>query len=143
VFTVKNQPFVPYNDSSGNSIDIYYNFKFKGLYGREWSYYPFNPDGRSTIPYNGASWGTGNLSPKISQSNNDYTTTSINLSILLAIASGYTGSVSYPAGGQIEFQAQALAGTIDYEPSGLLAGSYFTFVGETSGWSETQKITLP
>lgn len=143
MFTVKNQPFAPYNDSSGNSIDIYYNFRFKGSFGDVWSFYPFNLDGRSAIAYNGYSWGTGDLSPKISQSSMDYTTTSINLMILLSIASGYTGSVSYPAGGQIEFQAQALVGTIDCEPSGLLAGSYYTFTGETSGWSETQTITLP
>src|SRR5512138_1279460 len=49
--TVKNQPFTPHNDSSGNPIDLYYNFRFKGSYGSAWSYYPFELSGRSTIEY--------------------------------------------------------------------------------------------
>ena len=32
-FTIKNQPFIPYTDSSGNYIGLYYNFRFKGHYG--------------------------------------------------------------------------------------------------------------
>ena len=57
-FTIKKQPFTAYTDSGGNYIGLYYNFRYRGLYGNEWSYYPFQPNGRSTIPYNGASWGT-------------------------------------------------------------------------------------
>jgi hypothetical protein len=139
-FTIKNQPFTSYEDASGNDIGLYYNFRFKGHYGNEWSYYPFKPDGYSAIPYGML---TGDLSPKLSQSNTDYTIVSINLDILLAISSGYTGSHTFPHGGQMEFQAQAIIGHIDYEASGLIAGSYYTFTGETSGWSETQTITLP
>jgi hypothetical protein len=50
-FTIKNQPFTPYNDSRGNNIYLYYNFRYKGPYGIDRSYYPFNPNGHSAIPY--------------------------------------------------------------------------------------------
>jgi hypothetical protein len=139
-FTIKNQPFTSYIGASGNNIELYYNFRFKGYYGNEWSYYPFKPDGYSTIPYGML---TGDLSPKLFPSNTDYTSISINLDILLSISSGYTGSFSFPSDGQMEFQTQALVGHVGYEASGLIAGSYYTFRGETSNWSETQIITLP
>jgi len=137
---LKNQPFTSYEDENGKAIELYYNFRFKGYYGSEWSYYPFKPDGNSTISYGML---TGNLSPKLSQSNTAYTSISIDLGILLSISSGYTGSYIYPSGGQMEFQAQAVVGHVDYEASGLIAGSYYFFIGETGSWSGTQTITLP
>jgi hypothetical protein len=134
-FTIKNQPFTSYNDSSGNNICLYYNFRFKGHYGEEWSYYPFNPDGRSTIPYNGLSWGTGDLSPKFPASASDYTVVSVDFGPL------FRGEV--PTGCEVEFQVQALIGHIDMEVTGLIAGNWFVFTGETSDWSSTQAITIP
>ena len=131
-FTIKNQPFISYNDTSGNLIALYYNFRFKGHYGYEWSYYPFKPDGQSTIPYGMFTVG---LSPKFPASNSDYTVVSINVSIL-------DGLRDVPTGTQAEFQAQALIGHIDYIASGLLAGSYYNFTGERSDWSNTQTITI-
>lgn len=104
-FTIKNQPFISYNDSSGNNVGLYYNFRFKGHYGEEWSYYPFKPDGRSTIPYNGASWGTGDRSPKFPATTSDYTVVSIDFGVL------FRGEV--PIGSEVEFQVQALIGHID------------------------------
>ncbi len=133
-FTIKNQPFTSYNDSIGNNICVYYNFRFKGQYGEEWSYYPFEPDGRSTIPYNGYSWGTGDLSPKFPASSSASTVASIEIKILPIR--------SVPNGTKVEFQAQALIGHVDYESSGLLAGSYYYFIGERSGWSETKTIAI-
>lgn len=138
-FTVKNQPFTSY-DADGKEIELYYNFRFKGAYGSEWSYYPFELDGYSTIPYGML---TGDMTPKLSQSNTEYTSFSIDLDVLLAINSGYTGVHTYPSGGQLEFQAQAVIGHIDYEATGLIAGSRYIFSGKRSDWSETQTITLP
>ncbi|MGD6852015.1 MAG: hypothetical protein ACQCN6_08155 [Candidatus Bathyarchaeia archaeon] len=140
--TIKNQPFTPYNDSNGKLIGLYYNFRFKGPYGDVWSYYPFTPGGRSAIPYNGYPWGTGDLSPRISTSDSTYTVTSVDLGILLSIASGYSGSVTFPTEGQIEFQAQNLIGHIESECSGLLAGSFYDFTGQSSNWSSTQTVTF-
>lgn len=139
-FTIKNQPFTCYEDSEGKEIELCFNFRFKGYYGSEWSYYPFKPDGYSSIPYGML---TGASTPKLSQSNTEYTSISINLDVLLAISSGYKGSHTYPSGGQMDFQAQALIGYISYEATGLIAGSHYILSGETSDWSETQTITLP
>ena len=33
IFTINNQPFTPYQNSSGNEISMYYNFRAKGHYG--------------------------------------------------------------------------------------------------------------
>jgi hypothetical protein len=76
--TIKNQPFTSYEDASGNDIALYYNFRYKGLHGDEWSYYPFKPDGYSTLAYGMFTVG---LSPKYPASSSDYTVASINVSI--------------------------------------------------------------
>jgi hypothetical protein len=130
-FTVKNQPFTTYTDSSGNYIGLYYNFRYKGHYGTEWSYYPFNPDWKSSIPYNGYSWGTGDLSPKLPASNSQYTIIALALAVL-----------HIPNGSEVELQAQALIGHIDSEHSGLLSGSFYYFRGEKSDWSNTHTLNL-
>ncbi len=133
-FTIKNPP----HTTNG----LYYNFRFKGPYGEAWSYYPFYPSGRSVIPYNGQSWGTGNLTPKLEASKSAYTTITLPLGTVTSVASGFSGTANNPAGGQIEFQAQALSGDIDIDVSGLLAGSYYDFTGQSSGWSDTQTLSL-
>jgi len=135
VFTIKNQPFTPYNDSSGNYIGLYYNFRFKGHYGDEWTYYPF--DGVQTThsygPY------TGGLFHYYSASNSDYTVISINLDTLTKYP---TGTQPIPDGSQVDFQVQAQIGHIDPISSGLLAGDFYSFTGEASDWSSTQTITI-
>jgi hypothetical protein len=54
-FTIKNQPFTPSLDASGNMTDLFFNFRIKGAYGTEsnWEYYPFALDGQSTGIYGG------------------------------------------------------------------------------------------
>jgi len=37
---------------------------------------------------------------------------------------------------------QAIVGHIDIEVTGLMAGDWFNFVGETSDWSKTQTVTI-
>jgi len=137
VFTIKNQPYTSYNDSSGNYITLYYNFRFKGHYGDEWTYYPFA--GVQTTHSWGGYSGTGNLSPKYPASNSDYTVISINLGTLTSYPAG---TQPIPDGSQVDFQVQALIGHIDPIPSGLLAGDFYNFTGESSDWSNTQTITI-
>jgi hypothetical protein len=134
VFTIVNQPFASYADSSGNNIGLYYNFRFKGYYGTQWGYYPFGSDGRTVMPYNGQPWGSGDLSPKYPASNADKTVISISLQIL--------DIRDAKAGSQIDVQVQAMEGYVDIEVTGLLAGNYFNFVGETSDWSSAQTVSL-
>jgi hypothetical protein len=136
-FTIKNQPFAPYTDSKSNYINFYFNFRLKGHYGDNWNYYPFNPNGRTTFSYSGYSWSTGTLSPKYPQSGSEYTTISFN-----PIYFTPAGTQQIPDGSQVDIQVQAMVGHIDDEPSGLLAGDFYSFTGQLSGWSNIQLLTI-
>ena len=122
-FTIKNQPFNPYVDASGNNISLYYYFRYKGPYGDDWSYYP---DSSHTYgPYSGGPF------PDTSTSNSEYTIIGINLPTL-----------GIPTDSQVEFQVQAIMGYVEGHSTGMLAGSYMGFTGERSDWSNTQTITI-
>jgi hypothetical protein len=134
-FTIKNQPFTPYTDANGTQIGLYYNFRVKGAYATEWSrYYPFAENGITTRRYGGIFGGNSTESPAdFAQSNAQYTTISIAIGTLL---------YDVPTEATLEFQVQALIGYM--EPTDyMLAGHVYVFKGETSGWSETQTITIP
>lgn len=74
VFTIRNQPFTPYVDSSNNNIGLYYNFRFKGHFGSDWSYYPFLESGQSARRYGSTFFVFIDQSPdKLSASNSEYT----------------------------------------------------------------------
>ncbi len=34
--TIKNQPFTPFNDSSGHTINRFFDVRYKGSYGEDW-----------------------------------------------------------------------------------------------------------
>lgn len=132
-FKIRNQPFTSYNDSSGNNIidiSLYYNFKFKGYYGNEWRYYPFSDSGGGTRKYSSTFFVLIDQSPKLSASNSEYTDIVLRLPFLF----GYGNP---PVGSQVDFQVQALIGHINY-----LGGGYYNFTGQTSGWSNTQTLTI-
>jgi hypothetical protein len=109
----------------------YYNFRYKGHFSEEWSYYPSDPDSVSRY--------------------NHYDSYSVPYQ---ASASSYTVATlpsflfeSVPAGGKVDVQVQALFGKYRAEPYGhvfpLPAPTYdFYFEGTTSGWSSTQTITI-
>ncbi|MCL5876450.1 MAG: hypothetical protein M1540_01400 [Candidatus Bathyarchaeota archaeon] len=112
--SISNQPFEPYPDSKGNLIDLFYDIKWK--------------------PHNADSWQT--LLPPgshLSQNKEFY---------LSAVSIGFKGNpdhslwdlLDYIPGNQIDFQVQALIGyyTVDN-----------VFVGQSSGWSNTQTLTIP
>jgi hypothetical protein len=110
--TIKNQPFNLFVDASGNYASLYYNVRFKGHYVDQWRYYPENRSSGYT---------------KASLS--DYTT------ISLGLGSSPLGTI--PAGGQVDFQVQALMGHDNLE-------SYqYQFTGQISDWTNTQTITVP
>lgn len=121
-FTIKNQPFTSYVDASGNNIKLYYNFRFKGPYGNEWSYYP--DTSHSYGLYTG-------FFPDTSASNSDYTIITVNLR-----------SLGIPIGSQVQFQVQAIIGYIHRSYTGMLAGDFYGFTGERSDWSETKTLTF-
>jgi hypothetical protein len=111
--TIVNQPFIPYTDRNGNKINLYYLMEWK----------------RPTD----LSWQQGET--PLQQSNANYTFYSFGL-----IADLQSANQSPP--GQVEFQVEAVIGT--YIQGGYAQGEYSppTYIGENSGWSKTQTITL-
>ncbi len=108
----------------------YYNFRYKGHYAEEWSYYPFNPDSRFGYSLPDAFY------VPYKASNSSYT--------VAALPSHFFKDV--PEGGQVDVQVQALFGDFDADPWGHLLPiepTYdFDFTGTISDWSETQTITF-
>lgn len=134
-FTFKNQPFAPYADSSGNSIRLFYNFRFRGSYGDAWTYYPEDSNGQSVIHYGGGIQvdDTKMYPPMYAASNSDYTVVSLSLILLGPPVSRQ----AIPDGVVVNFQAQALIGHFDRTENG-----YYILTGESSDWSNTRSITI-
>ena len=134
-FTIKNQPFASYNDSSGNYTTLYYNFRFKGHYGNVWTYFPF--EGAITTHSYGGMYG-GPVFNYYSASNSEDTIFSITLKDLTS----FSGSDTPPNGSQMDFQVQAQKGFIYKIPQSAGMGPAYGFTGESSAWSNTQTITI-
>src|SRR3972149_5955853 len=108
-----NQPFTPYNDSNGNYIQLFYDVRWKGHLDSDNSWKGI-PDGIWTTQLSD--------SPRTG--------------VIIGFK-GYKGSEGYMAlldyvpGSQLDFQVEASIG-------------YYTadtvFIGETSGWSNTQTL---
>jgi hypothetical protein len=124
VFTIKNQPFTPYTAKGGNITVLAYSVRVKGHFEEDWTKvgYIDSSDGEYTIK----SYGLGESS---------------DIYMLRGV----------PSGGQVDFQVQALIGyfyeEFDYDTHSALFYLYFPgitrFVGEESGWSRTQTLTIP
>ena len=110
---IQNQPFVPYNNSNGQLIQLFYDVRWKGPSDNSWEGPP------DYIRYTQLS---------------DSPATGIIIGF-----KGYKGSdgwmqlLDYVPRSQIDFQVEASIG-------------YYTadnvFIGKTSGWSNTQTITI-
>jgi hypothetical protein len=126
--TIKNQPFTRYS-SNGQIIDLYFNMRTKGHYEENW-----------TNSYN-----IDDVYPN--QTNTEYTVLlfrSQGNGYFLISNSAYSASHAgfyAPSNGQVDFQMEAMIGSIHRDASQFLAP--WGFYGETSGWSNTQTITIP
>jgi hypothetical protein len=127
--TIKNQPFTPYSNANGTEISFYYNIQIKTHNETDnWI------DLYNTYEYN-------NYVDYPQQSaDSDFTNMSIPVN---------TGQIDndllIPTGSKTDIQVEAMIGHIiysfDYEaqPPGFV----YSFVGVTSGWSNTQTVTIP
>jgi len=115
--SIKNQPFTPYTDMDGKSINLYYNVRVKGHFEENWTEL-FSASGE---------YPSAGSYPK-----QDY-------------GSQYT-IVFYPrivpSNGQMDFQVEALVGYYTQVYLGNTPAYYDVFTGETSDWSNTQTITI-
>ena len=125
---IKNQPFTPYEiqENENNwTINFFYNIRIKGHFSEDW------------IELYGASDGYPHQ-----WSDSDYTVLSYLLGGDADTVLG-TKMIKLPAGGQVDFQVEAMIGYVHREISIPVPGTGWVFTGETSGWSETRTITIP
>jgi hypothetical protein len=119
--TVTNQPFTPYTDEHGNSINLFYNVRYRGHFGDESSWItPFYKTIRN---------GEYGFTQKNPQSNSQYT--------LITVPS------EFRAGDVIDFQVQTMEGYhTSWEPILVAVMGTSQFTGVSSDWSNTQTITI-
>ncbi|NLF87680.1 hypothetical protein GX563_02530 [Candidatus Bathyarchaeota archaeon] len=127
---IKNQPFTPYVDAEGNTINLYYNISVKPRYGGNWTYYPHSYGeyyNASTSEYTIREFGFGGYADTVSPQ------------------IGYV-----TPGGEVDFRVQAQVGYyknvwVPFPGSDSpFAGGYVpAFYGESSQWSGTQTIKTP
>jgi hypothetical protein len=128
--TINNQPFTAFTDtSSGRDINLFYNVRYKGSFGQEWTSMfgeraetagVYDPYGTYGFPMQGYS--------------SQYTT------IIYSLPWNVVD-------GQMGIQVEALEGytnrTVDPSREHIIWSVYeYTFYGEESGWSNTQTVTL-
>jgi hypothetical protein len=131
-FTIKNQPFTTYTDSEGNLIGLYFNFRYKGTYGTQWTYNPFYENGDGAIRYGCTFFSFTDENPQIAQSSSEFTFKNFTLAFMY----GY-GENALSIGDKVDVEVQALIGHIDYVGDG-----YYVFTGQKSDWSGTQTVTI-
>jgi hypothetical protein len=116
---IGGQPFLRYNNSDGQLISLFYNVRWKENHDTSWQYIP------QDIHYEDAAepWASQAIGRLIS----------IGFKGIKDPASGWMKLLD-PNATQIDFQVEALIG-------------YYTadnvFVGQASGWSNTQTISIP
>jgi len=122
VVTIKNQPFTTYTDSSGNTVNIYYNIQIK-------------PHAQTD------NWETLYSAEEFPQQSLDPNYTNISLSV-------EDGAI--PVGAQTDIQVEVMTGYVSstfvaYNPNPPYIADYnaYSFVGQTGNWSTTQTVTVP
>jgi hypothetical protein len=129
--TITNLPFSPFNDSNGNTINRFYDVRYKGSYTNDWTTMFSNQTqgyqvGQPPNPYMKYGYAVEDYSAQ--------TTTII-----------YHLTWNVPINGSIDFQVESLDGytEITYADSHIIIGwAGFAFHGQESGWSDTKTITL-
>ena len=118
---IKNQPFAT-NPLSPR--EVMYNIRVKGYFGQEWRELYHPSDGYPT------------------PSDSEYTVLNFSSSGGSDFYGFRNALIVAPSRGQVDFQVEAMYGGIGKDlEEGPLGPLYF--VGETSGWSKTQTITVP
>ena len=137
---IKNQPFTPVSVQKGTfngTAEFFYNVRVKSHFEKNW-----------VTLYSAV----GNRFP--TQSDLDYTVITFQLTYVspesgYSLGSGLHSSIltGLSPDAQIDFQVQALIGCVarDYSPRVTYQLDMFqwVFVGETSGWSDTQTLAVP
>jgi hypothetical protein len=126
VITIENEPFTPFNDSQGNTINMFYNVRYKGTFGQNWTEVY---EGQRIVMYN-------------FDNPDDY----YGYKIQNYFSQNTIVAIPSPAQqGQMDVQVEALKGythQTQIRGSVIAAVIIYGFFGEGSGWSNTQTVTL-
>lgn len=126
--TIANQPFTKYKDVNNHTVALYFHFRCKGHLDSNWI---VTPDDGYSDTY-------------LETSNTQYTVFSYWINEeWVGDRSGRVPNI--PEDGKIDFQVEAFIGYSDTICTSIAqrADDYHTyFVGQTSGWSNTQTISL-
>jgi hypothetical protein len=121
--TIKNQPFTPITLEDGNTPELYYTVRWKGHF-ENWTG-EFSPDQFKTVK----------------ASDSEFTLVTY---VLTSYASGESGGIHIPKGGQIDFEVKAQAGYFYWYSDGHIfpIGTAFKAIRE-SDWSTAQTFIYP
>ena len=125
---IKNEPFTPFVVTEGSTnwtAYFFYNIRWKGHYEQGW-HEIYNPSD-DFLPRNEGS-------ETIYSTQGKYSSTD---GLRLDTNGVY---VTLPLGGEVDFQVEAMIGYTHRVVEGGIAPWYF--FGETSGWSNTQTLTI-
>ena len=118
---IKNQPF---STNPLSPKEVMYNIRVKGYFGQEWRELYHPSDGYPT------------------PSDSEYTVLNFSSSGGSDFYGFRNALIVAPSRGQVDIQVEAMYGGIGKDlEEGPLGPLYF--VGETSGWSKTQTLTIP
>jgi hypothetical protein len=127
--TIKNERFIPFNNSNGNQINRFYDVRYKGSYSETWTTMFANQTQVAGIeapnPYTEFGYAIQDYSSQ-------YTT------IIYRLPSEVTN-------GQMDFQVESLEGysiETSYDAHFYYVYYGFTFYGQESDWSKTQTISI-
>jgi hypothetical protein len=116
-----------------NNGASHYNFRFKGYYGDQWNYYPFNPNDANGYSLHN----TPRESPPFPASASDYTV-------------AYLPSAYIPQKGLLDVQVQGLFGDFRKVHEGSIGAMMlgynttynYYFEGEAGDWSNAQTVAI-
>jgi hypothetical protein len=118
--TVTNQPFTPYTDAEGHTINLSYDVRYKGHFSESGWIQPYYQ------PIRNGEYGFTAQHP---QSNSGYT--------IISVPS------EFRVGDVVDFQVQKLEGYYtSWEPMLAIVMGTSQFTGQYSEWSNTQTLTI-
>ncbi|MCW4018240.1 MAG: hypothetical protein NWF00_06140 [Candidatus Bathyarchaeota archaeon] len=133
VVSIRNQPFSSYYDSNSFPIKLYYQIRVKNHYDNTWHYFPESNAGAAVY---------------FSADNSSYTVREFrHLGNSLEYKQG--SLIDYPSDGKVDFQVEAFSGyfnVTNINPTNLMVHPddlIYNYTGQTSGWSDTQTVTIP
>jgi hypothetical protein len=124
---IKNQPFTAYTNENGREINLFYNVRYKGSFGENW-----------TLMFGEQAQMLGGTNPYLTYGYATQDPTSADTTVILTLPWNIVS-------GQMDFQVKALIGYTNRSlaQGGLMYARWtYDFYGQESGWSSTQIITI-